>query len=276
MTYATDEASAYASAPVELFEFTSSEGGAWYYTSEREAYTYLGHTYSPLPVARAEVDQAPQGASGGGNAQEMLVTITRTAEVITANGYGVPPESLTCRIHRIQRVSGAGIVLWDGEVTDILTKGEEAEVRVNCVLDDALATSLPGAYTQASCNHALYSTECGVSQAAHSAATTITAISGRDVTVASVGGHPDDFYRGGRLTLASGYARRLIVAHVGNVLTLSAPLRTAAVGASVALAEGCDRSVRTCRDKFANAIRHGGHPYIAVRDPFNADLSEAF
>ncbi len=73
-----------------------------------------------------------------------------------------------------------------------------------------------------------------------------------------------------------GGIRRSIVSHSGGTLRLAVPLKAGeAVGARVSLFAGCDGSLSTCKNKFSNAPRFGGYPYIPIKNPFEVGLKQA-
>lgn len=76
-----------------------------------------------------------------------------------------------------------------------------------------------------------------------------------------------------RRYLPYGGFKRSIQGHVGGVLTLSTPLTKAiAAGAKVSVFAGCDRLRPTCRDKFGNARRYGGHTFIPIKNLYETGI----
>lgn len=64
---------------------------------------------------------------------------------------------------------------------------------------------------------------------------------------------------------------RMILAHSGDSVTLSALLSGLAVGVAFEAFAGCDRTLATCQAKFGNAINFGGFPWIPAKNPFTGD-----
>lgn len=79
----------------------------------------------------------------------------------------------------------------------------------------------------------------------------------------------DQYYKRGEFVFTSGVndsAEGLILGNSGNGLTLYLPLNAAPqVGDTLQLTAGDDRSIQTCRDKYANGERFGGFPYLPGR-----------
>lgn len=83
-------------------------------------------------------------------------------------------------------------------------------------------------------------------------------------------------------TYAAGYLNRglfkklgvytLVVGNTSNSVTLYREHVGLKVGDVIQLAPGCDQSHKTCHEKFNNAARFAGHPYIPGENPVMAQL----
>jgi hypothetical protein len=259
MAFLDDEKSVSDSSPVELYTFTTN-AGVFRRTSLNVNHVHGGNTFTAIPITRSQVE-----GSTTDQAQELRITLP-LSDVIVRNSLPVLPSTFTFLLQRKQLVSGEVETLWDGVVVSIQVTGRDATLLVPSVMDAALGSNVPSAYFQPKCNHSLYDTRCQMQRVNFDLATTITAVSGLTVTVASVGGNPDNWFTAGDVLRAADNDRRLIKSQVGTTLTLSMPFPpTVALPASVTLFAGCDLSMRTCVDKFANGVNFGGHPYISVQ-----------
>jgi uncharacterized phage protein (TIGR02218 family) len=128
------------------------------------------------------------------------------------------------------------------------------------------------AVMQGPCRHVVYYGGCRLDFDTWKASATATAISGLTLTVANAALQADGFYVGGMIEVSG--AREMIERHVGDQITLAAPMiglaeTIAADGlANIAIARGCDLSFYTCRDAFANEDNHGGFPHM-TKSPFD-------
>lgn len=78
-------------------------------------------------------------------------------------------------------------------------------------------------------------------------------------------------------TYAAGYLNRglfkklgvstFIVGNTANSVTLYRQHADLNIGDVIQLAPGCDQSLKTCHEKFKNAARYGGHPYMPGENP---------
>lgn len=258
MAFLDDEKSISSSSPVELYTFTTN-AGIFRRTSTNVDVVHGGNTFTAIPITRSQVEGTTTE-----QAQEMHITLP-LSDVIVRNSLPVLPSTFTFLLQRKQLVSGEVETLWDGTVVSIQVQARTATLLVPSVMDAALTSIVPSAYFQPKCNHALYDPRCTKLRTDFDVATTITAVSGLTVTVASVGGNPDGWFAAGDVLRTADNDRRLIKAQVGTTLTLSMPFPpTVSLPAAVTLFAGCDLSMKTCVQKYANGLNFGGHPYISA------------
>lgn len=119
--------------------------------------------------------------------------------------------------------------------------------------------------TSAECRAALGDRRCRVPLAGRRHLARVQEVSGMTLTLDSVEPTPDA-YGGGRLRWMSGEGRGLegaISQSAGAMLTLRmTPAFPVAPGTLVEITEGCDKSVATCRARFANVANFRGEPYL--------------
>ena len=83
-------------------------------------------------------------------------------------------------------------------------------------------------------------------------------------------------------TYAAGYLNRglfkklgvstFVVGHTANSVTLYREHVGVKVGDVIQLAPGCDQSHKMCHEKFDNAARFAGHPYMPIENPVMTQL----
>lgn len=282
MAYEDDEASVADGDVTELFDFTGPTA-SYRYTSGPTAVTYGGNSYAPAPG----LVRAPVGTSSTRDAPSISLSMRVTESVIQTFGGGAPPRSLRLRIYRTQANSGEARTIWDGVVVGIVSRGEMAEVRSTSLVGLRLATQLPSLAVQQRCQHFLYDERCGVDRATYEHSTTVSSLSGSEVTVASVGGASDDYYgTGGEIERVADGERRAVYKQRGAVLTLASPFVTLAPGDAVKMWPGCNHMhlVRNvggpapiqaegdCLTKFDNVANYGGHPTVPGANPFTSSV----
>lgn len=127
---------------------------------------------------------------------------------------------------------------------------------------------------QAGCDASLGDTRCQVNLAAYTFPGSIQA-NGSGRTFDAVGlTQADHYFQGGLLRFTSGANAGFEIEirdNVSNVVSLqdSAPNPWAAGDTFQAIA-GCDKTIETCRTKFANQVNHRGFPLIPGMDRWQA------
>lgn len=268
MTYLDDELSVSDGSRTELFEFIGP-GTTWRRTSAAADVVYSGNTYTARAGLRAGVIAI--GATSEAAALELTLPVSDA--VVSAYGFGSPQRSLRLKVIWLQERSATAQTVWDGEVIAISPTGAMAAVRSVSQVGARMSTPIPAISIQRQCQHFLYDDRCRVDRGSYDVATTVSSISGYTVTVASVGGNPDDWFKAGEIVRASDGERRTIVGNVGAVLSLIAPFATLAASDSVTIYAGCAHSIEVCRDKFGNVVNFGGHPQIPSSNPFDVPLT---
>lgn len=265
-TYAQDEASQADGAATELYKFVGS-ATTWHYTSGPESVSYDGDTYTPLAgLLRGGVT----GETTKADKRVLAVTLPTSSQLVAHYSFGIPPRSLHLTLTRVQALSGEGEVIWDGDVVSITPRGTVAELAIPSTLGTRLGTSIPGLTIRVHCLKVLGDPRCKVNMASFDHTTTVASVStdGHTVTVAGVGGNPDQWFRAGKIVRDSDGEQRTIVDQVGAVLKIASPFRTLANPNPVTMYAGCDLSRDACEDKFSNLLNYGGFPTLPGFDPF--------
>ena len=274
MTYTSQETSVEGGKPVELYRFVL--GGTTYeYTSAEDPITVGALTYQPIAIRRSD---DPQGPEDRDNTLEVEMP---SDNPFTALYYAVVPglvASVTIqRFHR-DDPDDELITIFRGFVTSVAFD-EEGQLAKVAVVPLASATSrpIPRFTYSALCNHVLYDARCKVLDTDPNfritAEVTAVSIVAQTITVNGADSKPDGWWTGGFVETAGAIDRRLILKHVGEVLTLLLPLAVNPLGSDVTIYAGCDHTITTCKTKFNNVINYGGFAFIPTRNIFATGLS---
>jgi uncharacterized phage protein (TIGR02218 family) len=116
----------------------------------------------------------------------------------------------------------------------------------------------------------LYGTACQASAVVHRVPGTVALVTGVVLSVPAAAGFPAGHFAGGFATWAANglTEKRMIIVHTGDAITLSAVPPGLAVGDTISLYPGCDRTLATCDTKFGNSANFGGFPFIPTKNPF--------
>lgn len=181
------------------------------------------------------------------------------------------PQRWTVQVIEIQRTSGEARQYFDGNIrtVDVSVKGGRRVARftVAGVTSKGIEMAVPTVILSPLCNHTLYDSRCQISRAASSISPTIATIAAdfRTITVSSISPFGTADAKFGDVVHPISGEQRSVIDHNGTTLVLDIALPSrgplsAAPGQTITIAKGCDRQVKTCRDKFNNVGNYGGHP----------------
>lgn len=127
-----------------------------------------------------------------------------------------------------------------------------------------------GRLYRAACSADLGDAACGLTISATPGVVTQTD-GALTLTAAAFAAHPDTWLTGGALTFTNGanagFKVEIRAHRAGGVIELwqRAP-QTITVGDAVSATPGCDKSFRTCREKFSNTVNFRGFPHMPGND----------
>lgn len=272
MTYRQSEESRSRAKPRELYKFEGTYGN-YYYTSQQEDVDYDDgdgtgvKTYKSATLKRGNVKIGTHEDDG----LDMTIELPVTVPVVQDYAFKVAPPKLKLTVYRYHSLDDVK-VHWAGPVTNIRVSKGIATIKSPSIFSYALSGSCPSVYYQTPCNRILYDEGCKVSRADNTLNTTISEINGRTLTLASTGNFPNSHFRAGELVLPSG-ERRMIVAHIGNSVTVNYPFSKVERFQACQAVAGCDHAYEgDCRNKFNNQKQYGGFMFIPNVNPFNSGI----
>ncbi len=264
MTYDAKETSSYGGSPVELYEF--KQGPVYYrYTSGDAMATYLGQAYQPASIRRGSLEQGQEL-----NRTELVINAPRDLSVADLFRVYPPTEVVLLTIRRQHRNDSDTAIIWQGRLLNVMWRDSEAELTCESINTSLRRIGLRRKFGR-QCPHVLYGVQCRVNQLSYKTSGTITAISGNTVSAAAFAGYADDWFSGGPIEWLRDDGvldRRMITAHTGDTVTLSAPFVGLAIGHSMDGFPGCGHSLAICDSKFGNGINYGGWPFSPASSPF--------
>jgi uncharacterized phage protein (TIGR02218 family) len=266
MTYLAHEESEQQGAPVELYEFIT-EDTTYRYTSAEVDVIYASNTYTSEAIYRTPLALSVETVRNA-----LTLTLRRNNDVTDLFRISPPDNPVGLIVKRFHRGDSEVATVWVGRVLNVSwqdTSGAQMQCEPASI---SMNRNGLGRYYQVPCPYALYNADdCKVDRAAFTHATTVTAISGLTVTVASK--HSTHPYPGGFIEFTTGAPpiteRRLITAVSGNVFTLSRRFSDALIVTSaVSLLAGCDHTMATCNGVFNNKLNYGGFIAMPKKNPF--------
>jgi uncharacterized phage protein (TIGR02218 family) len=248
------------SLPFELYEFKSTFT-SYYLTSDAIPHTRAGHIYVPVPgLRRGELKISTHDEPSN----EMTVDVPITQRLVVDCAYQKTPPKLELTIYRMQRNATSYLIYWKGPVSAVSTSGEYATFKIQSTFSQMLQGTIPTVFLQPSCNNVLFDERCKVNPTGNYKYTTVTAIDGLKITVASIDPFPGYWFFGGNIKDISGKEDRTIVAQSDRSLWLNYEFSRLYVGSEVGILAGCDHSFYGNNGcvKFNNRQNYGGFPWV--------------
>jgi uncharacterized phage protein (TIGR02218 family) len=264
VTWLQDEQSIEDSKPREGFEIVLPSV-TYRLTSADQDLVIDGKTYRASPIARGEL-----GISAVGSPTELAFTLPVSHAL--AQRYLLkltPPKQIHVTVWRKQVRSGEVERVWAGYVTSMAVEGRLAHFRVPEGSGEIMLRRIPSITVGRQCPHVLYDDQCQVDRNSFDVSTTVLSFSARTVTVASIGGMPNDWAKFGELLHVASGERMTVLTQTGTALTIQAPIGDMAIGDAVFVYAGCNHSIIECHNKFANRVNFGGFPSLPSNGQFS-------
>ncbi len=295
MAYIDDETSQSDSDIVELYKFETAQGDLTQ-TSADNPIVFNLDTYTPDPITRSIV----QVGGTEDDPPTLTLTVSRTHPVALRYIQTIPPDRDVVIIYRgqlggavpdqdgrIQLPANQVIQYFEGFVSTV--EFLDSEANITLVSDNSIFNRpFPRKNFRNLCNHLLYDGGCAVVQAPFDVSVTVTGIAGNIITLAGVPplGAPTPvvgktvdgpYYDGGLLTDPGTGDTRMVLELVRGAsddAQILFPFQTLGLGQVLTLTPGCDHTLTTCTQKFDNAPRYGGFPFVPTDNPFAKKLAD--
>lgn len=262
--------------PIALYEF--AWGGTKYrYTSADRDIVWSVDPVTGQPLTWEAIAISDNGFTMG-DGDEFEVSLPRNLAIVDVFRL-TPPSTkiaLTCfRFHKDDPDKESN-VYWVGTVGSILHKSLAESALVGLPIGKTTKRAGNRLCWSTGCPHALYDVSCQADRELFKTVTTITAVSGIDVTVASLGTFAGAQYAGGFLewqaTPEGAIDRRGLESFKGGkTFSMLGSADRLTVGMAVTLFLGCDLSPETCDTVFDNLPNHGGFKFMSKDSPFDGN-----
>lgn len=266
MSFISRETSQYSGKPYELFLFSTVEG-VWRYTGADEIKTYNSVPFTPEAITHTGASQSNEVQGG-----QVKITLPLTNAVAQQFIAYIPNSPMWVTIYRAHdgELDSETVVYWQGKVSQPRF-GDACEL--TCVPEQQeLKKTIPTATYGTQCNRILFDLGCTVDKTAFRQLGTLTSVVGVTIKAAAYSTKPDGFFNGGYIEF--GNARRMILNHVGDTLTLIAQLPSLVIGSQVWAYAGCNHLYNgDCVTKFANGKNFFGFQWIPSNNPFVGSIT---
>ncbi len=246
----------------ELYDITSNQfPEPLFLTPYPQSITYNNNTYTSCVMERSEFTNDQND--------------TRSVVISFALKQGVALTFLNYQVYKI-RVKITRYFL-DSRIARVIFVGEGESIGISDRIlafkcNDLLSLSkavLPRLIYSSYCNHTLYSQGCNVLPSLYAVRTIVTYGEKPTILRASAfGTYPDNYFTYGYVDYR-GQEYRLITYHnrAQSLIYIHAPFDTNINGKEVVVYAGCDKTARTCKEKFNNLENFLGFPYIPSKNP---------
>ena len=270
-TFDTLESSVEDSSPIELYTITVGTL-SYHYTSGAIDVTIGGTTWTAEPISRSKIEKSP-------TRKEVLLTTFSSTNTFARSFMGiVPGERGYITIIRLQRdespTFNTQVLVYKGQIAGgkYAADGTKIELQARSV-EAATSRTIPRFTFMGMCNHILFDSGCKKSSAGFTFSGPVASISDVAYTVTGATGQPDGFWTGGWVTPVGTNDYRMILTHVGDVITLLLPFPGDLTGQDVDIYAGCDHTLAgACANKFDNVLEFGGFAFVPTKNPFATGL----
>lgn len=248
----------------------------WRYTNADRAIDRLEEsvvvTYEPRAVSDDGMVQ------GGSTANDFTMSAPSDLPIVALFRGTPPSETIRLVVRRMHLGEDETPIYWIGTVSNVKrgSSPAEAEIVGQPLAASFRRTGLRLCWTK-ECPHFLYDTQCRVDPEAYVVPAVVQVLTGNTLTLDTVGGKPDDWFKGGFVTwiadLDSGtIERRMVEQQTGTLLTIFGLTDRLAVGQQVKAYPGCNRTPDVCESKYDNIPNYGGFQYMPGESPFEGNI----
>ncbi len=254
----------------DLVTITLKDASVLRYTSLDIPLIYAGNTYAPIVMERGRT-RVVLGVEVDSLDLRLYPTDSQTVNgnlflpAVHAGAF----DGAEVRLDRAYMpswgdTSPGTVNLFEGRVSEIELDGLEVHFRIASFLE-LLNTKMPRNVYQAACINSLYDGACGASRAAFAVNGTAKAPSTRELISATLPQAAGYFSQGVVLMTSGANAGvyRNVKLFGSDQFFLSMPfVYPVEVGDTFTAWPGCDKLFDTCTNKFSNAARFRGFPWI--------------
>lgn len=264
----------------EIYTITCTDGSIAYFTSHDANISYGGNTYQAIPISRTAIKYHANLEVDSVEVSFGLVGVT-----VGTKTYTIPQiirRNLLREAHvQIWLVDWSNLalvhkILFDGYITGNITFNQGITTITVGSLLDKLKEKFPKVVYTEFCNHALFSTYCGLQSTDYveqsSVISTLTNTSRIYSTIFNATAHSSagttGYWTKGKITFTSTASSnynfsRTIINHGDGYVDLLMPFdESVAIGDDFDAWPGCDKSGTCCNDKYGNYAKFFGFEYI--------------
>jgi len=261
---------------VEFFEFIV-DNLPFRYTTRDDDTTFNGDVFSSAAIKRENLAQRISTFD-----DELVIQTTTLDDNVNLmlaqwKQFGIE-QKVTVKVWRQDLSDASFALIFSGVVKSVRWK-ESHQAELLCTLfDTSFKEPGPRRTWSTSCPYFHYGGLCLLVEGDFTSILSVTSISANGLDFTITGLQADQSttngdYIGGRIKKSSGFETRLIVDHVGDVVTIQYPFAEDLTSIQVDVSQGCDRTTIRCKE-FNNLDNYGGFPFTPETNPFTEGLDK--
>lgn len=253
---------------VFLYEFDIGDDSYMYTNADSAVLTDDG-LFEPIPISHSEIQHDPTEIT------KEIVTITASNKCDLGQATIKFFDNFTTNVIIKKYIPQIDKILieWSGILNSVSIKLTDIEFECGSLLFDTQRQGLRQIY-QRRCPFCLYDQQCKVNKLAHKFEFPASSLGLVDSFHVSVKGSVfDSSLAGGMIELENSACYYIRAIDDNGNLFVNRPLYTKDLYGTVKMYQGCDRSIKMCRDRFDNDKNFGGYPIMPLDNP--ARVSQA-
>lgn len=247
--------------PLTLYEFVRNEQKYYRYTNADRNVEFNNAIWFSEAISNTGL------SVGSGNNLE--ITLPSASKVVRIF-RGVPPtKPVVIKMYQLHENDNEFRVIWIGKIQEVKRESiEKARLITASVASSFERNGLRLTYGR-SCPYALYDHNCQIRQSNYKFANEIIALDGANITV-NPSNVMSGYFSGGYMEYYIDDIQELrgLKSHVGNSIGVLGGTQGLQKGMKINLYPGCDKTIKTCNEKFNNHLNYGGQPHIPGVSPF--------
>ena len=248
--------------PLTLYEFVRNEQKYYRYTNADRDVEFNNMIWFSEAISNTGL------SVGSGNNLE--ITLPSASDVVRIF-RGVPPiKPVVIKMYQLHENDNEFRVIWIGKIQEVKRESiEKARLITASVASSFERSGLRLTYGR-SCPYALYDHNCQIWQDNYKVANIeIMALDGANITV-NLSGFNSGYFSGGYMEYYIDGIQELrgLKVHENNSIGILGGTQGLSKGMKINLYPGCDKTIKTCNEKFNNHLNYGGQPHIPGVSPF--------
>lgn len=250
----------------DLFEFTI-QGNKFRYTNSQEEVYFNNDRYQPIAISRDVLT-----LSSDINKGDTTISIDKKSSICQLLRFGVPLGGVSLKISVYSKDSIiTPTFLFNVASVSVEQKGASLEcTNLSSLFKNALNSNKYSRF----CRLNVYSELCGIDRGNHSNDTRVIGRSSSSkVQFASlpnpydyVGGYIEYSHVFPSLAMTFTYRNNIIGINEEEI-TLSSNDYLLQDGVVISVFKGCDKTIKTCSDRFGNDVNYGGQLHMPIDNP---------